>query len=174
MLFRSLAEGKEFLDATLYAVKPKRMADQEYVIRFMAFTELDYQTEYKDDIDHFLILTMKKINDYSDKDLKRIEKNFMKVMRYSKDIFEKNAFRKVGDGGRRGPINKALFELFSVCFSELKEEQLDKIVNNRAEFLKRYGKLFQEKDFISALRSGKRTDCIRRINKGRELIKEFI
>ncbi len=173
-LAKKLAEGKEFLDATLYAVKPKRMADQEYVIRFMAFTELDYQTEYKDDIDHFLILTMKKINDYSDKDLKRIEKNFMKVMRYSKDIFEKNAFRKVGDGGRRGPINKALFELFSVCFSELKEEQLDKIVNNRAEFLKRYGKLFQEKDFISALRSGKRTDCIRRINKGRELIKEFI
>ncbi len=173
-LAKKLAEGKEFLDATLYAVKPKRMADQEYVIRFMTFTELDYQTEYKDDIDHFLILTMKKINDYSDKDLKRIEKNFMKVMRYSKDIFEKNAFRKVGDGGRRGPINKALFELFSVCFSELKEEQLDKIVNNRAEFLKRYGKLFQEKDFISALRSGKRTDCIRRINKGRELIKEFI
>ncbi len=173
-LAKKLAEGKEFLDATLYAVNPKRMADQEYVIRFMAFTELDYQTEYKDDIDHFLILTMKKINDYSDKDLKRIEKNFMKVMRYSKDIFEKNAFRKVGDGGRRGPINKALFELFSVCFSELKEEQLDKIVNNRAEFLKRYGKLFQEKDFISALRSGKRTDCIRRINKGRELIKEFI
>lgn len=115
-LAKKLAEGKEFLDATLYAVKPKRMADQEYVIRFMAFTELDYQTEYKDDIDHFLILTMKKINDYSDKDLKRIEKNFMKVMRYSKDIFEKNAFRKVGDGGRRGPINKALFELFPFVF----------------------------------------------------------
>ena len=86
------------------------------MIRFMAFTELDYQTEYKDDIDHFLILTMKKINDYSDKDLKRIEKNFMKVMRYSKDIFEKNAFRKVWDGGRRGPINKALFELFPFAF----------------------------------------------------------
>ena len=94
-LAKKLAEGKEFLDATLYAVKPKRMADQEYVIRFMAFTELDYQTEYKDDIDHFLILTMKKINDYSDKDLKRIEKNFMKVMRYSKDIFEM-PFGKLG------------------------------------------------------------------------------
>lgn len=47
-LAKKLAEGEEFLDATLYAVKPKRMADQEYVIRFMAFTELDYQTEYKD------------------------------------------------------------------------------------------------------------------------------
>lgn len=173
-LAKKLAEGKEFLDATLYAVKSNRMADQEYVIRFMAFTELDYQTEYRDDIDQFLILTMKKVNTYSDKELKRIEKNFLKVMRYAKDIFERNAFRKIGDGGRRGPINKALFELFSVCFSELKEDQLDKIVENREEFLKQYGKLFQEKDFISALRSGKRTDCIRRINKGRELIKEFI
>ncbi len=173
-LAKKLAESKEFLDATLYAVKPKRMADQEYVIRFMAFTELNYKTEYKDDIDQFLILAMKKVNHYSNEDLKRIEKNFLKVMRYAKDIFEKNAFRKVGDGGRRGPINKALFELFSVCFSELKEEQLDKIVNNRGEFLKQYGELFQEKEFISALRSGKRTDCIRRINRGRALIKEFI
>lgn len=173
-LAKNLAESREFLEVTLYAVKSNRMADQEYVIRFMAFTELDYQTEYKDDIDQFLILTMKKVNNYSDNDLKRIEKNFLKVMRYSKDIFERNAFRKVGDGGRRGPINKALFELFSVCFSELTEEHLDKIVENREEFLKRYGKLFQEKDFISALRSGKRTDCIRRINRGRELIKEFI
>ena len=173
-LAKKLAKGEEFLDATLYAVKPKRMADQEYVIRFMAFTELDYRIEYKDDIDHFLILTMKKVNNYSDTDLKRIEKNFLKVMRYSKDIFGKNAFRKIGDGGRRGPINKALFELFSVCFSELEEEQLVKIVNNREKFLKRYENLFQEKDFISALRSGKRTDCIRRINRGRELIKEFI
>ena len=95
-------------------------------------------------------------------------------MRYSKEIFGRNAFRKVGDGGRRGPINKALFELFSVCFTELKEEQLDKIVEKREVFLKKYESLFQEKEFISALKSGKKTDCVKRINRGREMIKEFI
>ena len=174
-LAKQLAGREEFLEATLYAVKPKRMADQEYVIRFIAFTEMNYQTEYKDDIDIFLILTMKKVNkDYRDADLERIEQNFLKVMRYSKEIFGRNAFRKVGDGGRRGPINKALFELFSVCFTELKEEQLDKIVEKREFFLKKYESLFQEKEFISALKSGKKTDCVKRINRGREMIKEFI
>lgn len=173
-LAKELAEGEEFLEATLYAVKPDRMADQEYIIRFMAFTELDYQTEYKDDIDAFLILAMKTVNGYDDIGLKRIARNFSKAMRYSRAIFGKNAFRKIGDGERRGPINKALFELFSVCFSELEESQLDKIVAKRELFLSEYAKLFREKEFISALRSGKRTDCIKRINRGRKLIKEFV
>lgn len=173
-LAKALAEGEEFLEATLYAVKPDRMADQEYVIRFMAFTELDYQIDYKDDIDAFLILAMKKVNGYDEIRLKGIERSFIKAMRYSRAIFGRNAFRKVGDGERRGPINKALFELFSVCFSELEEGQLDKIVDNRELFLSRYAQLFHEKEFISALKSGKRTDCIRRINRGRELIGEFI
>lgn len=173
-LAKELAEGEEFLEATLFAVKPDRMADQEYVIRFMAFTELDYQTEYRDDIDAFLILAMKKVNGYDDIELKRVSQSFSKAMRYSRAIFGKNAFRKIGDGERRGPINKALFELFSVCFSELEEEQLDKIVTKRELFLSEYAKLFREKEFISALRSGKRTDCIKRINRGREVIKEFI
>lgn len=176
-LAKELAEGEEFLEATMYAVKPDRMADQEYVIRFMAFTILDYKTDYKDDIDAFLILAMKTVNAYNDDDdirLKRIVQNFSKVMRYSKSIFGKNAFRKIGDGERRRPINKALFELFSVCFSELEKGQLDKIVAKRELFLSEYAKLFQEKEFLSALRSGKRTDCIKRIDRGRQLIKEFI
>ena len=170
-LAKKLAEREEFLEATQYAIKPDRMADQEYVIRFMAFTKLDYQIKYKDDIDAFLIMTMKEVKD---SDLKHIEYNFLKVMRYAKEIFGDYAFRKVSDRGRRGPINKALFELISVCFSELTEEQLDKIVIKREEFLKQYTKLFQEKEFISALKSGKKTDCVNRINRGRKLIEEFI
>ena len=173
-LAQKLAESAEFLEATLYAVPSNRMLDQEYVIRFMAFTELDYQTEYKDDIDHFLILTMKKINDYDEIERKRIEQSFLRVMKYSQQILGRNAFRKIGDGGRRGPINKALFELTSVCFSELKDEQLERIVAGKETFLEQYGKLFQEKEFVLALKSGKRTDCIRRINRGRKLLKEFI
>ena len=31
-----------------------RMVDREYVTRFIAFTELDYQQEYKGNIDNFL------------------------------------------------------------------------------------------------------------------------
>ena len=173
-LAQELADSPAFLEATLYAVKPDRMMDQEYIIRFMAFTELDYHTEYKDDIDAFLVLAMKRVNDYEEAQLSRIKKNFYKVMEYTKEIFGRLAFRKINEEGRRGPINKALFELFSVCFAELEESQLNRLLDNREKFLKKYEELFHEREFVSAIKSGKKSDCIRRINRGRELIKEFL
>ena len=41
-LAERLAEDESFLAATQYSVPSERMLDQEYVIRFMAFTELDF------------------------------------------------------------------------------------------------------------------------------------
>lgn len=169
-----LAQSRVFLETTMYSIKPDRMMDQEYIIRFMAFTELDYVNEYKDDIDAFLIRAMKKINNYEEADLQRIENNFYKVMKYSRELFGKFAFRKIGEGRRRGPINKALFELFSVCFSELSERQLDKLICQKKAFLDGYANLFQEKDFNAAIRSGTRTECVKRINRGRQFIGEFL
>ena len=40
-LIKELAERKEFKSATLFAVKPERMLDREYALRFLSFTELN-------------------------------------------------------------------------------------------------------------------------------------
>lgn len=173
-LAAELSQSESFLKATMYAVKTDRMVDQEYIIRFLAFTELDYEKEYREDIDSFLITAMKKVNNYDEKDLERIRGNFHKVMTYSVRLFGKNAFRKIGEKGRRGPINKALFEIFSVCFSELSEEQLRKIQNRQSAFLKGYEELFREKDFVLSLKSGTATECSKRIKRGRKFVKEFL
>ena len=42
-LLKELAERKEFQEATQFAVKSERMLDREYVLRFLSFTELDYE-----------------------------------------------------------------------------------------------------------------------------------
>ena len=173
-LAEKLAEDESFLNATQYAVSPERMLDQEYVIRFMAFTELDYTTEFNGDIDAFLIKTMKKINGYSEKELERIKSSFVKTMKYCNRILGRMSFRTIGKNGRRGKINKALFEMFSVCFSELSEKQLNEIETQKDVFLEAYAALFDEPQFRSALRSGKKIDCRRRIDRGRKLIGEFI
>lgn len=52
-LIKELAELQEFKEATQFAVKPERMLDREYVLRFLAFTELDYKKEYKGNINNF-------------------------------------------------------------------------------------------------------------------------
>ncbi len=173
-LASELSQSESFLRATMYAVKTDRMMDQEYIIRFIAFTELDYEKEYREDINSFLITAMKKVNNYNEKEIERIRGNFHKVMTYSYSLFGKNAFRKIGETGRRGPINKALFEIFSVCFSELSEKQLQRIQTRQTEFLKDYEALFREKDFVLSLKSGKATDCFKRIKRGWKFVKEFL
>ena len=113
-LIAKLAECQEFLEATQYSVAPDRMLDREYITRFIAFTELDYRAEYKGNIDNFLIKGLKRVNNYSENQLSEIEHNFRRIMKYVADIFGKYAFRKYNQDWRRGPINKAIFELWAL------------------------------------------------------------
>lgn len=139
-LIKELAERKEFKSATLFAVKPERMLDREYALRFLSFTELDYKKEYRGDIDNFLIKGLKKANDFSEEDILRVTERFVCVMNACKDIFGKYAFRKFNKDFRRGPINKAIFEIWAICFSELDKEQLEKIKKSKDKFMDGFGK----------------------------------
>ena len=171
-LIQKLAESCEFKEATAYAVSSERMIDREYVTRFIAFTELDYEKEYKGNIDSYLIKALKQVNNYSDEEIKSVENNFKRIMNYCKEIFGKYAFRKFNKK-RRGPVNKALFELWAVCFSELSNQQLDKIVNNKESFLEELRELFQNSEFINALKAGDQYSIARRMELGRKLVKNF-
>lgn len=173
-LIQKLAQSEAFLEATQYAISKERMIDREYVTRFIAFTELDYEKEYKGNIDSFLIKGLKKVNQYSKIELERIEFNFKRVMFYCERIFGRFAFRKFNENGRRGPINKALFELWSICFAELSDESLDKILNHRDKFLENCLQMMQRKDFITALKAGDQYSTIRRIDIAKNMLKEFI
>lgn len=173
-LTRELAESESFLEATQYSVRSERMLDREYVNRFLAFTELDYEKEYKGNIDEFLIKALKKVNNYTEEDFKRIRVSFQEVMEFSKEIFGRYAFRKIGTDGRRGPINKALFELWSVCFIGLTASQRDIIKKNKELFVLRFKEeLLGNKEFDLALKSGDRYSCVKRIAMARKMMVEF-
>lgn len=101
-LIERLAENKIFLDVTQNAVKTKRMQDREYATRFLAFTQLDYRTEYLCDIDSYLIKAMKLVNTYNDIEITKIEENFERIMVYCGQIFEKYAFRRYNENWCRG------------------------------------------------------------------------
>lgn len=82
--------------------------DCEYANRYVAFTELDIH-EYKGNI----------------------EESFVRVMTYCTKTFGKYAFRKFNKDWRRGPINKALFESWSLVLSNLTNEELDLLVERK-------------------------------------------
>lgn len=174
-LIEELAASKVFVTAMQGAIRTDRMQDREYINRYIAFTELDYVKEYKENIDDFLIKAMKKVNDhYNDEDIERIKKSFERVMIYCTKIFGKYAFRRFNEKGRRGPVNKAVFELWTVCFSELSDEQLAQLEKNKERFFEKYAKMQLDNAFITDIGSGSQTAVIRRIELGRKLVKEFI
>ena len=174
LLIEKLAECDEFLEATQRAVRNDRMQDREYITRFIAFTELDFKKEYKGNIDEYLIKAMKLVNTYDEEDLERIERSFKRIMNYCTKVFGKYAFRKYNKNQRRGPINKAIFEMWIVCFSELSDSQLNKLVYDQRQFLKRFEKRQQDNDFVTAVKAGDQYSVNRRIEMARELVREFI
>lgn len=173
-LIKTLSERQEFRIATQFAVKSERMLDREYVLRFISFTELDYKHEYKGNIDSFLIKGLKKIDGYCEADIERVTEKFISVMNTCHSIFGKFAFRKYNKDFHRGPINKAIFELWAICFSELNADELNRIISRKEEILSRFGELLVNKEFATALKAGDQYSFIKRIEMGRSFIKEFL
>lgn len=132
-----LAGTKEFERVIkLSESKKKRMDDREFILGFLSFKLTNYKDYYKDGSrDSFLSKGLSKVNNSSDEDLIKIEKSFIKAMIAAFDIFGSNAFRKMSNKNKRQfPLNKALFEVWSVSLSNLSDEQI-KILKQRKEDL---------------------------------------
>ena len=173
-LIKELAELQEFKEATQFAVKPERMLDREYVLRFLAFTELDYKKEYKGNINNFLIKGLKKANTFREEDIERVTERFIRVMNVCRNVFGKYAFRKYNKDFRRGPINKAIFEIWAICFSELDNEQLEKLKKDKDQFIAGFGQILMNTEFASALKAGDQYSLIKRVETCQKFVKEFL
>lgn len=132
MLVR-LADSDAFKRAVNYSIKDDRMADREFVLRYLAFTITPYM-KYDGDFDRFLNKTMEDINKMPHRDREELEKKFIRSMNIARDIFGQNAFRKLG--GR--PVNKPLFEAWSVNFNQLSDEQARKLVDRKELVVGKY------------------------------------
>jgi type II secretory pathway component GspD/PulD (secretin) len=120
-----LARMEEFKIATNYRIYPHRMMDREFVTRFVAFYINDYN-DYKPDLDSFMNKSMADIKDLSEDERIDIKYNFRESMKLAKEIFTQWTFRKVYyTNERRKPINKALYEAWSVCLAKLSDNERD-------------------------------------------------
>jgi hypothetical protein len=66
----------------------------------------------------------------------------------AKQIFGKHAFRKSYDTKRKTPINKALFEVWTVLLSELNDSKYNALERNKVSFLSEYTTYLEDNDFI--------------------------
>lgn len=121
---KRLSINPEFIVATQNKIPKRRKQDQDFVSRFMAFYLIGYEA-YTPDIENFINKAMIMINknDVSENKLEEIYQAFSRAMHLAYSIFGKNAFRKISSRNKRGPINKALFEVVAVTFAKLRPDQ---------------------------------------------------
>lgn len=115
-LLQRLAVSNEFRSATDGVVENLRMSDRELILRALAFMFMGIEA-YKEfnELDKFLLHVMDKFNELSDAELENLEQEFIESLQKVRAIFGRYAFRKFTERyGRRSPLNKALFEVWTV------------------------------------------------------------
>lgn len=173
-LLNELVQTKEFKDATCHSIHSQRMEDCELVLRFVAFLIRKPKT-YKrtQNIDTWLSDSMIILNalpsldtrelkkcvqqksiilsDIEMIDFDRIKELFQLAMRRAKKLFGKHAFRKSTPDMRRRPINKSLFEVWSVLLCEMTEEEFAMLYKNRNKIIPDYRSILDDYNFEIAI-----------------------
>ena len=149
-----LAQLESFKEATQNVIATDRMLDREFVTRFLAFY-LNGPKGYKPDLDTFMTSSMGQLKFKTTDELNNIKEAFDKAMKLSKIIFGKWAFRKVYSiEERRKPINKALFEVWSVELASFTPEEQKRAKSRKRDIFQEFTKLMNDDEtFVAAITS---------------------
>lgn len=143
-VIRKLAESEEFKQATAYGLSDKRMDDRECVTRFLVFAVFPPESYDKDDFDAFLNTGMHHLNAHPEL-LEDLQRRFLRAMRAAERIFGNDAFRKrYYSNATRFPVNKALFESWSVNLNACTDEELQRLEQKKDNLKGAFMRLMRE------------------------------
>jgi hypothetical protein len=172
LFIAKLANISAFVDVA-GGIPTARMLDREFVTRFLAFY-LSPVSDYKPDIDTYMNEKMRAIKQISQHERDKIEYDFTASMKLAKEVFGKYAYRKVFSmNDRQYPINKALFEVWSVSFAKLTDNERDILYKKKDIVLNNFIKLMNEdSEFVDSISSS--TDQKKRVTVRYEKIEGLI
>ncbi len=152
-LLKELATSPEFKAVTKNSISPRRMDDRECVLRFLAFQLNNYAHYQEPDLNGFLSEAMGFINTLNASELENLGQLFLEAMTKAEAVFGEYAFRKMYDvGGKRFPINKALFEVWSVSLLKYPAKQL---IKHKKEIIDEFVELMnKDKKFENVISQG--------------------
>ncbi len=170
---KALADSEEFKKATDNSISIKRMADRECVLRFLTFYIKPWE-EYKasGSKENFSKAIMKKVYQMNDNQRDEITRDFKKSMQASFDLFGPKAFRKHTTSSTRSPINKALFEIWSVPLARYSEDQIKTLISNKDVIYKQFIELCKNEDFYNSITLS--TGTTQRVRKRFSAINELL
>jgi Protein of unknown function DUF262 len=149
---RELVGLPSFQTATDHGVSDERMEAQEMVLRFLAFRFTGWKTYVEQDpgIDSFLNHAMHRINEMPATELQQLQAEFDRTMSLAHQLFGVNAFRKPTKN-KREPINRPLFETWSVNLAELTKQQQATLISNKEKLTMLIDELMNDAHFNEAI-----------------------
>lgn len=168
-----MSQSKEFKKATDFSVKPDRMLDREFCLRFVCFTQIDIEKEYTV-LDEFLNKGMEYLSSASENTLNDIYSLFEYTMSICYKLFGKFAFRRLNTEERRGPVNKSLFEAWSLVLQGLNDAEKEQLLQQKDALRKAFLKLCNDYDFQNTIRASDKTSVKSRINKIQTMVDELL
>lgn len=167
-----LSKNENFLKATGNSIKPTRMLDREFCLRYVAFTELSLDS-YTGNLDDFLNSGMDYLGKVDEDKLNVIETSFSRNMNSAYELFGQYAFRKVING-RRGPVNKSFFEMWSYTLNNLSDTEIDCLLSKKSLVQDSFFNLFDDYRFMNNIKAADKTSVNNRINSIVELVKKLL
>ncbi len=169
----NMSKVEEFVKATDYSVKTDRMLDREFCLRYVTFTRMNIEN-YNGVLDDFLNSGMEFLSKASVIELDQILKEFSYVMKICELIFGRFAFRRMNTEQRRGPVNKAIFETWSIIISKLNENEVDKLIAQRKIVMDKFVMLCDDYDFQNSIRAADKNSVKTRIKKVDEIVQDIL
>ncbi len=131
LYLKQLSESLVFIKRV--KITSERMLDREFILRFLSFY-LNKVDDYEGNLDVWLNNTMKKLYTINDNELSNIQKQFEASIITTKYALGKHAFRKYfKKEQRKYPLNKSLFEIWTVIVARLSEGERSFLRKNRVK-----------------------------------------
>ncbi|MBP5788035.1 MAG: DUF262 domain-containing protein [Kiritimatiellae bacterium] len=179
-LLQTLSQSESFKAATMNGIQQRRMADRECIMRYLAFRDLDVAAYEKNDFNSFLNDAMRKFNEehvgqsLESAPIRAIAADFNATMDFARELFGNQAFRKSVTGRDvRTPVNKSLFEAWSVNLHRLNEQERKLLQRRKETLLARFRKrLVEDDEFLQSITQG--TGSIARVRRRFETVRQII
>ena len=155
LMLRDLSESNAFRHATRNKIPTDRMADREYITRFLAFVLSNPSNFNAPEMDGFLNEAMSRINTMDEGERLALSARFQRAMTLSSQVFGKYAFRKYySSEDRLKPINKALFEAWSVNLDSLSDEEAHRLISHKDKLFEQFAVVMHDRAFEQAVSQG--------------------
>jgi hypothetical protein len=179
ILLKELVSTKEFNEAVAGSVNDSRMAAQELVLRFLSFSIRGIEEYRKDgEMDSFLSDTMQIINEMKSTDA--LQEKFIKAMTRARELFSNCAFRistpirSTSGTGTRTPVNKSLFEVWSVLLSNMPDDEFDRLDSLKWQLYKKLEQEFTSEGSVLKNYVGKDSTKAAAVRGRYEIIRKII